>query len=76
MTDIHDADSPDESEFGLGLGLIDPVTRAGRSGMPLHQELSEIYSRPKTFNEGLTERPNLEDTPVPRLLPGEEEADR
>jgi hypothetical protein len=42
------------------------------------EELREIYARPKTFDSAVNgiERPNLEDTPVPRLLPGETEADR
>lgn len=82
MGDKRDADSLEESEFGLGEGMIDPVLRAeGRDAMPGHQQLWEIYARPKTFDDsalGLPggERPAVEETPVPRLLPGETEADR
>lgn len=75
MTDVHDADSPDESEFGLGLGYIDPVSRAGRFITP-EQELAEIYALPKTFDGSMPDRPIAAETPVPRLLPGEEETDR
>jgi len=76
MSDKHDADSVDESEFGLGEGFIDPISRAARS-MPEHQQLAEIYSLPKTFDGsgGDVER-DPTTTPVPRLLPGETEADR
>lgn len=80
--DPRDNESWEQSEFGLGNGMIDPVMRAdGRDGMPGHQQLWEIYSRPKTFGGsalGLPggERPEVEETPVPRLLPGETEADR
>jgi hypothetical protein len=56
--------------------MIDPGLRADRA-LPLHQELWEIYAVPKTFDEsseaGLVPP---EETPVPRLLPGETEADR
>lgn len=77
MSDIRDADSPDESEFGLGPGMIDPTMRSdGRDALPVHQQLWEIYSRPKTFDGSMEERPTTEETPVPRLLPGETEADR
>lgn len=75
MSDVRDADSPDESEFGLGSGLIDPVQRAGRH-LSAEDELREIYARPKTFDGSMKDRPNLADTPVPRLLPGETEEDR
>jgi len=75
MGDKRDADSFDESEFGLGRDFIDPVSRAARS-MPEHQQLAEIYSLPKTFDGSLPERPTVEETPVPRLLPGEVESDR
>lgn len=82
MGDKRDPDSLEESEFGLGEGMIDPVLRAdGRDAMPEHQQLWEIYALPKTFGGsalGLPggERPVPEETPVPRLLPGEKEADR
>lgn len=75
MSDIHDADSDAESEFGLGPGLIDPISRATRN-ITAEQGLQEIYARPKTFDNSMPNRPNLEETPVPRLLPGETEADR
>lgn len=60
--------------------MIDPVSRRNRTLTP-EQEMWEIKSRPKTFGgseAGLPggERPELEETPVPRLLPGEEESDR
>jgi hypothetical protein len=76
----RDVESVEQSEFGLGSGMIDPGERADRS-LPVHQELWEIKSRPKTYagsEAGLPggERPALEDTPVPRLAPGETEADR
>lgn len=73
--DKHDAESWDESEFGLGSGMIDPLSRAGRFIGP-HQELMEIYALPKTFDGSMPDRPAQETTPVPRLLPGEEETDR
>lgn len=76
----RDPDNVDQSEFGLGSGMIDPGERADRS-LPLQQELWEIKSRPKTYSgseKGLPggARPAIEDTPVPRLAPGETEADR
>lgn len=75
--DKHDADSVDESEFGLGTGFIDPITRVNRDGMEPHHHLAEIYALPKTFDGsgGVAER-DPETTPVPRLLPGETESDR
>jgi hypothetical protein len=74
--DERNADQWLESEFGLGLGFIDPVSRADRS-MPPHQELAEIYAVPKTF-DGSSEAGLVspEETPVPKLLPGEVEEDR
>lgn len=81
MTDWpRDADSDDQSEFGLGRGMIDPGERADRS-LPVHQQGWEIAALPKTFGgseAGLPggERKAVEETPVPRLLPGETEADR
>lgn len=76
----RDANSDDQSEFGLGEGMIDPGERASRA-LPLHQQMAEIYARPKTFDKselGLPggARPPTETTPVPRLLPGETESDR
>lgn len=78
--DKRDPDSWDESEFGLGSGMIDPGMRAD-GALPVEQEMWLIKSRPKTFDGSETGlpggvRPALEDTPVPRLLPGETEADR
>ncbi len=76
MSDKRNADSNDESEFGLGTGFIDSGLRADRA-LPDHQRLAEIYAVPKTFDEssgaGLV---SPEETPVPRLLPGEVESDR
>lgn len=77
MSDKRNPDSPDESEFGLGTGMIDSVQRAdGRDAMPLHQQLWEIYAKPKTFDGSGGALADVETTPVPRLLPGETEADR
>jgi hypothetical protein len=75
MADKRDPDSNDESEFGLGAGLIDPISRANRN-ITAEQELQEIYALPKTFDNSNPERPIQEETPVPRLLPGEKESDR
>lgn len=75
MGDRRDADSWQESEFGLGEGMIDPGLRADRA-LPVEQELWEIFALPKTFDGSMPDRPAVEETPVPRLLPGEEESDR
>jgi hypothetical protein len=74
--DKREVDSWSESEFGLGDGFIDPISRAERS-MPPHQALAEIYSLPHSF-DGSSEAGMVppEETPVPRLLPGEKESDR
>lgn len=76
MSDKRNPDSDDESEFGLGRGMIDSGLRADRA-LPLHQELWEINAVPKTF-DGSSEAGLVppEETPVPRLLPGEVESDR
>lgn len=82
MSDVRDADSDDESEFGLGMGMIDSRARAEfRNTMEPWQVMSEIKSLPKTFGGSELDlpgavRPLVEETPVPRLLPGETEADR
>jgi hypothetical protein len=55
--------------------MIDPVARADRA-IPVHQELWEIAALPKTFDNSMPDRPEPEETPVPRLLPGETELDR
>lgn len=70
-------DSWSESEFGLGEGVIDPGLRSSRT-LPTHQELAEIYAVPKSFGGSMLPGAPLppEETPVPRLLPGETEADR
>lgn len=73
MARIEDED--EASEFGGGPGLIDPVSRQDRL-VSAEQELQEIYALPKTFGGSMPNRPKQEETPVPRLLPGEEEADR
>lgn len=80
MGDKRDAESWDESEFGLGSGMIDPGERASRA-LPVHQQMAEIYALPKTFDGselGLPggSRGTAETTPVPKLAPGETEADR
>lgn len=75
MGDVRDPESWDESEFGLGNGMIDPGERRDRSLAPW-QEMAEIKSLPKTFDHSMLNRPTVETTPVPRLLPGETEADR
>lgn len=72
----HDPDSSDESEFGLGPGLIDPVLREQRV-VTAEQERMEIMALPKTFDgSGGGQERDPATTPVPRLLPGETEADR
>lgn len=71
----HEVDDPNESEFGLGPGIIDPVNRANRVLEPW-QELAEIAALPKTFDGSMPDRKTPDKTPVPRLLPGETEADR
>jgi hypothetical protein len=68
-------DSWDESEFGLGEGMIDPGERRDRSLSPW-QQMAEIKAMPKTFAGSMPTRPTVETTPVPRLAPGETEADR
>ncbi len=75
MSDQRNAESWQESEFGLGEGMIDAVARPDRA-IPVHQELWEIYALPKTFDGSMPDRPAAEETPVPRLLPGEKESDR
>jgi hypothetical protein len=77
MSDFHDADSADESEFGLGPGMIDPYLRSNRA-LSVEQELQEIYALPKTFDAEANgiDIGSPDTTPVPRLLPGETEADR
>jgi hypothetical protein len=77
MSDVRDADSNDESEFGLGTGMMDAVQRAdGRDALPVHQQQWEIMALPKTFDGSMPDRADAESTPVPRLLPGESESDR
>lgn len=71
----RDVDDPNETEFGLGPGMIDPQLRKDRV-LTAEQELQEIYSLPKTFDNSMPNRPDPQDTPVPRLLPGESESDR
>lgn len=80
MSDRRLPDSDDESEFGLGLGMIDSTRRADRALEP-HEFAMEIKALPKTFDgselglPGAT-RGEVETTPVPRLLPGEEASNR
>jgi hypothetical protein len=73
--DPRDASLWDQSEFGLGEGMIDPVSRAERT-IPVEDELKEIYALPKTFDNSMPDRPTVQETPVPRLGPNETEADR
>lgn len=75
MGDVRDPESWDESEFGLGNGMIDPGERRDRSLAPW-QEMAEIKALPKTFDHSMLNRPTVQVTPVPRLAPGETEADR
>lgn len=75
MGDKRDADSWEESEFGLGNGMIDPTARAARAIEPW-QVMAEIKAMPKTFDGSMPNRGVPETTPVPRLAPGETEADR
>ena len=74
-SDKRDADSLDESEFGLAPGMIDDVRREGRF-ISAEEQRMEIMALPKTFDNSMPDRPTVETTPVPRLLPGEEESDR
>lgn len=69
------AETDDDSEFGLGPGMIDPISRADRA-IEGYQELWEIRSTPESFDSGGEGVVKPEETPVPRLLPGETEADR
>lgn len=65
-----------ESEFGVGSGVIDPVRRADRALLSPWELGMEIAALPKTFDKSMPDRPTVETTPVPRLAPGETEADR
>ena len=77
MSDARDADSWDESEFGLGEGMIDSGLRTdGRDAMPNYMKQWEILAMPKSFDGSMLNRPTPETTPVPKLAPGEIEADR
>jgi hypothetical protein len=71
----RDAESWEQSEFGLGEGMLDPGERSARVLSPW-QEMAEIKALPKTFDGSMPNRPSPETTPVPRLLPGEQESDR
>lgn len=68
-------DSDDQSEFGLGTGMLDPGERLARTLAPW-QEAAEIKALPKTFDGSMPNRPTPETTPVPRLAPGEQASDR
>lgn len=66
----RDANSEEQSEFGLGEGMIDPGERLDRT-LSLWQEMAEIKALPKTFAGSETglpggKRPTVETTPVPR----------
>lgn len=73
--DKRDNETWDESEFGLGSGVIDPIRRADRH-VSSHEEAMEIRALPSSFDGSMPDRPTPEETPVPRLLPGEKETDR
>lgn len=75
MGDKRDDSNVDESEFGLGEGMIDDRMRADRA-IPEYMQAWEIKALPKTFDGSMPTRPTVETTPVPRLAPGETEADR
>lgn len=75
MSDTRDDSNVEESEFGLGPGMIDARARADRA-LESYQEAWEIKAMPKSFDNSLPGRLPPEETPVPRLLPGETEADR
>jgi hypothetical protein len=79
MADKRDIPKDDgdwsNSEFGLGEGLLDPVRRADRN-LSAVEFGWEIAALPKTFDGSMPDRPSVEETPVPRLLPGEKETDR
>jgi hypothetical protein len=66
----------EESEFGLGSGAIDEIRRSERVTLTPFELGMEIAALPKTFDGSMPDRPTVETTPVPRLLPGETEADR
>jgi len=55
--------------------MIDEEMRAVRA-IPPYMEGWEIAALPKTFDGSNPDRKPPEETPVPRLLPGETEADR
>lgn len=65
MGDVRNPDSGDESEFGLGEGMIDPTSRAARA-IEGYMEGWEIKALPKTFDGSMPDRPPVETTPVPR----------
>ncbi len=71
----RDDSSDDQSEFGLGSGMLDPGERSARALAPW-QEMAEIKALPKTFDGSNPNRLPPEETPVPRLLPGEQASDR
>jgi hypothetical protein len=75
MPDKRDAQTWDQSEFGLGTGAMDPVRRADRDLTP-HEFGMEIFALETDFGGSNLDRPPVETTPVPRLLPGEKETDR
>ncbi len=76
MSDKRALENWSESEFGFGEGLIDEGIRADRTLISPHQQSMEIAALPKTFEGSMPDRKSPEETPVPRLLPGEKEADR
>lgn len=65
----------DGSEFGLAPGMLDAEERAQRT-LSAEDQLREIYALPKSFGGSMPDRKEPEETPVPRLLPGEKEDDR
>lgn len=65
MSDRRELDNPDESEFGLGEGMIDDRLRADRA-LEGYMEGWEIKALPKTFDGSMPGRPTPETTPVPK----------
>lgn len=65
MSDTRELENPDESEFGMGRGMIDPRMRADRALEP-YMEGWEIKALPKTFDGSMPARSTQETTPVPK----------
>jgi hypothetical protein len=68
-------ESEDSTEFGGDIGMFFTIERSSRS-LPTHQQLWEIAARTHPFGGVGTPALPVDKTPVPKLLPGETEADR